>query len=267
MNRAAIFGTGPAGLAAAHAAFLSGYWVTLFSFGVKSELHGCQYLHAEMPELGVSLKSRTVRYQLRGTAAQYRDKVYGDLWAGKVSPQDLQGEHQAWDIRAAYDWLWDVYVDKGTGRATVYEQAVTPQWLDTEMHRLTRNFDKIISTIPLQSICRMGHDFLGNDIWAMGDALDRGQFCPVGAPDETIICNGEDAPAWYRVSRVFGQTTVEWPGARRPPIAETVRVVKPLFTNCNCWPALTRMGRYGAWKKDELVHNVFDNTMELLKNG
>lgn len=265
MNKVAIFGTGPAGLAAAHAAYLSGYWVVLFSYGFKSQLHGCQYLHQFLPELSADIMKTDVRYQLWGTAEDYRDKVYGDLWAGKVSPEDLTGEHEAWDIRAAYDRLWSLYMD-GKGRASHYEQRIDSHWLRNYYDVMCRDFDRIISTIPIKSICTSpaSHTFLGNEVWAIGDSLDKSQLSPVTAPSDTIICNGLESPSWYRASSVFGMATAEWPGNVRPPIPGMARVIKPLYTDCDCWSEIHRMGRYGAWKKGALVHDVFNETMELL---
>jgi hypothetical protein len=263
--KVAILGAGPAGLAAAHAAYLAGAWVHIFSRGEKSRLYGCQYLHAPLPFIEV--EQRTVKYELRGTADEYREKVYGDSWDGKVSPTDLEGEHTAWNLRAAYDQLWDLYV-VNRGRAAFTKTNISPAWVENSPNLFGAGFTHRISTIPAPLICADafgGHGFHSEDIWAVGDAADRGQIAPVTVPPDSIVCNGEEAPSWYRVSNVFDATTVEWPGRTKPPIPYAVRVQKPLGTNCDCWPGLVRMGRYGAWKKDQLTHHVFEQTAELLK--
>jgi hypothetical protein len=262
-KRVAILGAGPAGLAAAHAAYLAGAWVHIFSRGDKSPLYGCQYLHAPLPE--IKAEQRTVSYQLWGTAKEYREKVYGDAWRGEVSVSELAGTHEAWDIRATYDRLWELYVES-RGRAAFSKSNIDARWLDEFIRKYTGFFSHVISTIPAPSICAFmpKHTFFGQDIWAVGEAADRGQVAPVTCPPDSIICNGQEAPAWYRISNVFGATTVEWPSQRKPPIPYVARVSKPLYTDCYCFPGIIRMGRYGAWKKDQLTHHVFEQTTELL---
>lgn len=265
-KRVAILGAGPAGLAAAHAAYLAGAWVHILSRGEKSRLYGCQYLHAPLPEIRV--EQRDVKYELRGTAESYREKVYGDAWKGKVSPDDLEGSHTAWDLRDAYRQLWYLYVAERHGRSQFSVVDITPSWIEEFLEKHGGNYTHIISTVPARLLCADyfgNHSFFGEEIWAVGDAAELGQVSPVTTPPETIICNGEDAPSWYRVSNVFGATTVEWPGRTRPPIPYAVKVTKPLHTDCDCYgEKITRMGRYGAWKKDQLTHHVFRQTLELL---
>ncbi len=84
----------------------------------KSALYGCQYLHAEIP--GLSLRSATVDYELRGTTEDYRRKVYGPESDVRVSPEDLEGTHKAWDIRSAYSQLWTMYVTHGLSGVRVF---------------------------------------------------------------------------------------------------------------------------------------------------
>src|SRR4051794_14558085 len=106
--RIAVLGCGPAGLMAAHAAKVCGADVDIFSRKRKSELFGCQYLHAPIPGM-TDVAPVTVRYMLNGDIEGYRRKVYGDTWDGEVSPEDLLGNHDAWDIRRTYDNLWAKY--------------------------------------------------------------------------------------------------------------------------------------------------------------
>lgn len=264
----AIFGSGPSGLLAAHAAYLSGAMVTIFSKGAKSELHGCQYLHREIPELPIGVPSREVEYRLQGTPQQYREKVYGPQYDGPVSVDSLTGNHYAWDIRTTYDWLWHNYVYQPRGRCVH-----TPIWIKpghvAKTEAILRGFDFVISTIPASALCNSlaSHGFAGEQIWALGQVAwgtDDGLFDAVLIDDDKVICCGEESPSWYRASRVFGVSTVEWPGRRKPPIPGVVKVTKPLGTNCNCFPFIHRMGRYGAWDKTQLTHHVFEKTMELL---
>jgi hypothetical protein len=261
----AVIGAGPSGLAVAHAAYITGYSVHIFSIRKKSDLYGCQYLHAPLSGMPTPV-STVVDYQLQGTAQEYRDKVYGGLWPGEVSPSSLQGRHPAWNLRQAYDWLWDEYVESGN-RGTFWESNIAPDDL-VMFQKDSFSFSHVVSTMPIKSICVKPqiHTFVGNEIWAIGDAPDMHSFSPVTPPPDTIICNGEESPSWYRISKVFDVATAEWPGRIKPPIGNLAKVVKPLYTDCDCWPQVTKLGRYGAWEKGGLVHNVFYDAMELF-NG
>lgn len=247
----AVLGCGPAGLLAAYGAkeAQGRAEVAIFSKARKSEMFGAQYLHDPIP--GLSGDPVTVDYQLRGDVESYRRKVYGPKWDGTVSPDDYAGEHKAWDIREAYDMLWDIYSD--------YINDVD---LDPAGIKRINNmgFHKVINTVPLADLCHQGHTFGAVEITAAGDAPDRG--VDVGSlyscPDNTVVCNGEDSPSWYRMSRIFGHTTIEWPNwVERVPVPSAAKVQKPTFNNCDCWPYMVKAGRYGSWTKGVLSHDAY----------
>jgi hypothetical protein len=242
---------------------MAGADVHVFSKARKSKLYGAQYLHAPIPGIdpGESLK---IDYQLFGTVDGYRQKVYGPDYDGEVSPGSLPPGHPAWDIRATYNYLWDEY------HGVVHEATINPTWLREELPRW--HCDAVFSTIPAMHTCQdLDHGFLYRNIWAMGDAPDIGQFVtkeimlwPHGLEEGQVICNGHDHPAWYRTSLIFGHATIEWPGHIRSQPVGSARVPKPLSTNCNCFPHITRLGRYGKWQKGALVHEVYAEVQECL---
>lgn len=262
-----ILGAGPSALLVAHAAVRAGLVPHIWSkwdngrisLPRKSRIYGCQYLHAEIPDLHVA--ETEVDYKVWGFPETYRDKVYGSEMDGEVSPSYLEGKHQAWDLRAAYDRLWDTYVQR-MGGGTILVRGEFG--VDGSMKEFTEIYPNapIISTIPAQNLCsNSAHEFGGQSIWAMGDAPEAGQGIPAELPDNTVICNGlsvHDGPLWYRGSRVFGYGTLEWPGDSLHP-KEAAKVIKPLSTTCDCWgDRITKMGRYGEWKKGVLTSDVFD---------
>lgn len=269
-----VLGAGPAGLLAAHAAERAGREVSVFSAPgkdgtpQKSELHGCQYLHAYIP--GVTMDGsgprRKVRYLLDGTTDQYRRKVYGEGWDGQVSPDEYgpEQDHYAWDLRKAYDLLWD----RWSRRIAPLE--VTPRM--AEKVAATRG-QVVLCTIPAPSLCLDPgtHKFVSQDVWAMGtrDGLnpDSPSHIPYVAPANTVQCNGQDAPRWYRAATVFGQSTLEWPAGPKPPISGVVAVKKPLSTDCVCHLGLRwhRLGRFGEWRKGVLVHQAYEGAKEFLR--
>lgn len=255
-RRVAILGCGPAGLFATHAFRDAGWDVTIFSKKRRSEMFGAQYLHKPIP--GLPEITETVSYRLLGSPEQYALKVYGGaVPPGEVSPSLLIGEHQVWDIRAAYYAAWERY-----------ESLVINLELDAhEIPHLLSGFDHVMSSIPRQQICTAGHDFFGERIWAIGDAPERGVSCPVDVGGFTVICNGESHPAWYRASNVFGYRTAEWPGDSKPPIQDVAPVIKPIKTNCDCWEGkhFSFVGRFGIWKKGILSHQAYETAKEIVE--
>ncbi len=245
-----VFGCGPAGLISAHAVRMlePEAQITILSRKVKSPLYGAQYLHQPIPGMP-EVPHTVVEYRLQGDADGYRQKVYGRLWDGKVSPEDLIGRHDAWDIRAAYDWLWGEYGD------LIEHQEVEP-WMFTMALDAS---DLVISSIPRPVTCMRGHTFGATQIKAAGEAPEIGIRLPYSCPESMVICNGDDNPSWYRLSRVFGRTTVEWPDAvGRLPIGSAATVQKPTYHNCDCWPEVLHVGRYGRWEKGVLSHNAYN---------
>jgi hypothetical protein len=110
--------------------------------------------------------------------------------------------------------------------------------------------DLIVSTIPAQALCQStAHTFASYTIYANGSTEADGY------PENSVTCDGTPDRDWYRVSNVFRHRTTEW---SHKPARNTgaVPVVKPLWTDCNCHPWVLRAGRYGAWEKARLVHEV-----------
>lgn len=257
----AVLGCGPAGLMAAHAVAQSGVEPVIYSRKQKSPLYGAQYLHAPIPGVTDRDDAVTVEYLTRGTPEDYRRKVYGRTWDGTVSPEDLSEMHTAWDIRSTYEALWDEYsrlvvnVDIDPGGVRII--------LDNPDHSM------VVNTIPLVHLCHAGHTFMSQTVWAAGDAPDLG--IDIGkmfhCPPNTVICNGEETPSWYRISNIFGHTTVEWPDNSKPPVSTVSRVLKPTSHDCSCWPQLFNVGRYGSWTKGVLSHSAYFKTLERIEHG
>jgi hypothetical protein len=217
-------------------------------------MFGAQYLHSPIPGVAAG-DFEIISYQLRGTVEDYRRKVYGPLYDGAVSPGSLPAGHQAWDIRKTYDTLWQVY------KGWIHHADVNHEWLFNN----TEKFDMVFSTIPAPALCRdQRHHFEYQGIWAFGDAPARGQKVYLAINEGDVICNGKPSPSWYRASRIFGHTTLEWSMQGPVPRQHVSEVRKPLWTDCTCWPGITRLGRYGKWQKGVLVHHVYPEVIECL---
>lgn len=259
-RRVAILGCGPAGLFAAHAFAELGWTISIFSKKRRSEMFGAQYLHMPIPGLSLA-PPQTVTYKIMGTEQQYADKVYGGkLSARQVSPAYLNGEQRAWDIREAYYRGWEYYAS-----------LITSMAIDSSsIHSLMQSFDMVVSSIPAREICgdmTGKHEFYSEDVWAVGDAPERGIFCPISVPPWEVHCNGEENPRWYRASNVFGYKTCEWPGEKAPPVQDIAKVIKPISSSCDCWGGknLLRVGRYGTWRKGVLSHEAYYEIKKGLK--
>jgi hypothetical protein len=251
-----VFGCGPTGLMAVHAAKLAGATrVNVVSKKRKSHLYGAQYLHAPIPGMTESAPV-VLRYALRGTVEGYRDKVYGGNSRVEVSPEALTTEHDAWDIRRTYDNLWNAY------EALVIDCEVGPLMVKEAVE----DFDLVINTIPRPSLCTSdAHTFQAEYVWALGDAPDRGQFVPMrrASHNNTVLCSGEPDVAWYRLARVFDHCTVEYPHLNKPPFEEVAEVTKPLSHNCDCHSDdVLHVGRYGKWQKGVLTTDAFTEVMD-----
>lgn len=260
-----VLGAGPAGLLAAHAATTKGYQVKVFSkpdFSgqvAKSELFGCQYLHSAIPGV-TGAKGEVVQYKLEGPVDGYRRKVYGDNWNGPVSPDEYgpEEEHYAWDLRTAYDLLFDVYCN-----------LMRPIELSPASMNNLRQDAYVLNTIPAPALCRdvENHKFVSQQVYAMGTTTPSVYDCiPVQVPSMTVVCNGHRDTGWYRAASVFGYSTAEWPGGKRPPLHGIAAVSKPLSTDCTCWlnERTLRVGRFGKWEKGVLVHTAYFDTLKWL---
>lgn len=273
-HSAIILGAGPAGLLAAHAAERRGWEVQVITMPdlagnpKKSELHGCQYLHAYIPNAGIPASGKSVGYNLVGTSDGYRRKVYGSNWSGEVSPDEYgpERDHQAWDLRKVYDELWSRWEPR------INCVNLSPSLVQAMNGKRSGLTGVIFSTIPADRLCLRPaeHKFLTQDVWAMGSTRDdfaTQRTLPYYAPENTVQCNGSDGTAWYRAATVFGASTIEWPAGRKPPINGIVPVRKPLSTDCDCHVSASnryvRLGRYGKWQKGVLVHTAYEEMMDL----
>jgi hypothetical protein len=259
-NKAAVLGCGPAGLFAAWGLTNRGYAVTIFSKARQSEMYGAQYLHAPVPGLTPATEEPVdLQYKLEGTAAEYREKVYGSIPV-KVSPEALKMHHQAWDIRAAYDAAWALYGEM------VIDTLITPEWMTSGV---LDEFGTVVSSVPLPTLCEAkdAHEFHAARIWAMGDAPRRGQYAPYRPPVSTVECDGTRDRGWYRASNIHGHVTVEWPYAKKPPLPGIAEVIKPIYSTCDCYMRkpwrFVKVGRYGVWSKGVLSHQAYTTASTL----
>jgi hypothetical protein len=262
----AILGSGPSGLLAAHALA----WgcnvhpddIAIYSKGDKSSLFGCQYLHEPIPGMDL-IGPVDVKYRLEGSPEMYWKKVYGEGRRHPISPEDLEDNHQAWDIRDMYNQLWEIW------KYHVIVGVVIDGMSDSA-ESILNGHDFIISTIPKTAWCvNDKHSFNSTEIWATGDAPELNLHVPFrNAENNSVMCNSLVDVGWYRSSRVFNYSTVEWPGRRKPPVRNVAKVLKPISNDCDCFAdRLHFFGRYGKWQKGILAHQVYHEVIDAYKGS
>lgn len=258
--KVAVLGAGTDGLIAAHACQQAGVSPQVYSRKVKTKVGGAQYLDRAIPGLNRPDKPETIIHHLvRGDEFAYRRKVYSahpslteiseraDVYNGMREP--------AWSLRRAYNELW--------GR---WESQVLDNEIDVRfVAKLLDGHDLVFSTVPLMSICshRSGayHNF----------HLRQSLIAPVMLEklvSDTVVWDGTRTSAWFRTSLVFGEVATEWPaGAPVPTLDKLMKVTMPIASDCNCWPSVVRLGRYGAWSRKEDTSEVFTRVISTLEGA
>lgn len=253
--RVVIFGCGPAGLVAAHAAALAGHEIRIASKGaVMSEPGGAQYLHAPIDGLSASLSPEDKITVLKsGTAEGYAMKVYGDPYH-PVS-WDRYERHEsvsAWDLRAAYRRAVDLY---GDGVEDVDIDAMNWQ-------EVADGADLVVSTIPRPVLCQ----YPELHMFEYGRIRTESTPTATGAGGWYIHYNGAPEDGWYRRSAIFGWAATEW-HADEPGSPGSKIIRKPTRHTCDCnnvrW--LLQTGRYGRWSKNILIDDVWDEVRRAMQ--
>lgn len=270
--KVAILGCGPTGLLAAHACATEGIEFAVFSKKRKSHLFGSQYLHEPIPGITPEWdKGTPVKYIVKGSPEEYRRKTHGKWWDGVAAPEEFESDHTAWDIRRAYDTLWQRY-GRDVNDYSIPDSKYAASLVSTDLS-LDVLYDLVISTVPRTIWKIPGEEFIFSEGWALGDAPEEGRFCPFTTEnDNEIVCNGTSEVSYTRLSRVFGYTTIEWPHhAAKPPVTGVSKVVKPLqyrpSGQRNPTSEWLHVGRYGAWGKGIVVTDAWHSVLAKLKEG
>lgn len=256
-----VFGGGPSGLMAAWAATQAGYAVDAIldaqARPPDGTTSGVYYLHAACD---LPIPSQEVWVTSSGTKQQYAQKVYGDPKAPCSFPATPHSV-TAHDGMAAMRYLWHTFRGK-VERARV-------EHLDHMAHLAHGKL--AINTIPLNVLT--GVDYLHSTAYCLVLETDaEGAF---------VHYAGAPGLPYYRHSVVFGTEAYEYPAdkaervlweeqRRRFAWAHPVVKVEP---DRRAMDAIVRMppnimftGRYGAWSKRTLTHNVYYDTRKWLES-
>lgn len=260
--RVAVLGCGPAGLLAAHAVVQAGMTPTIFSRKLKSEIGGAQYLHREIP--GVEAGDPfDIHYIYWGHEHVYADKVYGPGMPHRSTSWKKHNRvSQAWSMQQAYEHLWFMY------QSCIVETEISYEWAwQLAYHKA---FSEILSTVPLPLITRRPQRFDFKRAYVVITPSLSWLDEELDLPKHFILYNGLREWNWYRASRINGYEGTEWPGMVDEPKngAKSLVISKPVGHNVppeESIPSIYKIGRYGKWKKGELVTNAYHDAVACLK--
>lgn len=249
-----VLGCGPAGMLAAHAAIQNHNFVTIISDRTEpSRIGGAQFLHRAIPGITSDDPDGVVEFKRMGDDRGYAEKVYGHPEAATSWWSYDEGEHPVWSMQDAYDKLWDLYGN------LVVEQSVTWDLVPTIPG------DIVVSCIPAPVVCPhrdvVGEPtclFTSQDVWIN---QVEGKFIE----PMTIIYSGHPEQPWYRASNIFDNASFEY--SFDPAPRSAVKIKKPLVTDCPGPERIKfyRLGRYGQWQKDRLIHHAYEGALGVTK--
>jgi hypothetical protein len=217
----------------------------------KSNIYGAQYLHKPIPGLSSQRPDGRIRTIRSGHRAVYAERVYGNgqhvtSWT-KVHPSAA-----AWDLRETYDRAWEKF------QGSIADFQLGPN----DIPELTAEFDLVISTIPLWSICRDPGRHLFNSVSILVKKDVQVTGVNLREPN-WVIYNGTREHDWYRASKIFGHTSIEARSHPRLLIQKGWESgFKVVDTNCDCHPNIVRAGRMGLWTRGVLTHHAFETAVE-----
>jgi hypothetical protein len=248
----AILGCGPAGLLAAHAVHsaLPASRVRIFAPGARpSPVPGGVYVHRAIPGLTSEHPDGFVTFHKLGTAEGYAAKVYGDRNIPTSWRKFREGPAPAWHLAPMYQRLWSKWKDN------ILDVEITPD----EIGSLTRTYDLVVCSAPGYVACERGHDFPSLPVWMEEDAPD-------GVKHNMMIYSGSPYEKWFRSSDIFGIRTTEY--REQPPHLDPIELkhgIKVMATDCDCFPSVLRVGRWGEWRPGVLLHHAYEKTLGLME--
>lgn len=265
--KVAVIGCGPAGLAAAHAAYGLGAKVTIFSPGIKSPQRGPLILQRPIPGISTDHPDGYIRQiVIGGSILDYRYKLYGDININLGRDHMLKKGYHCWNHIKAYDDLWTRYMNIARGLTTRVDGMVTVgQIIDMEYA-----FDLVVNTAPLIDLCRkipdhadQGKSVTMHEFRFQPVQVTMGHSYPDQPPDTTVF-NAGDKFTWVRSAWLLGNSCTEWLPGEAPRDLNPITIRKPIGHNCNCYPTVLGTGRFGAWRNEVWVDTAYYDTRDAI---
>lgn len=262
-----VLGAGPAGLLSCHAAASHGVQADIITMSGKSPIRGAQYIDRPIQNLCMPSDASPITFRMAGSSDEYSRKVYGEVrkdvsWHRYCGQEGTGTVAPGWSMNYYYSKLWSAYSWRiVTGKVDL-----------TELSQLSVKYDVVISTVPLNQW--FPEACLWQEVWIKSEPLSIGEI----DEDNVIVYSGDEEDPWYRMSTLFGWRSYEY-GSMEAAVEGgmddiVVRVSKPLgladwFSTEEYLPSnVLCVGRYGSFRKKELVGDAFDTVyaaMEALK--
>lgn len=264
MAEVVIFGAGPSGLMAAHAAETAGHEVVkLYDANPKppdGTTAGVFYLHAPC---GLNVASQMVKVAAEGERREYARRMYGDPQA-KCNWPTQPYVTEAWDGMIAVNMLWWRYQDR-TEHALIRMQDIRIL-AKSEPRRI------FINTVPLNFLMETELPYaLSQILTTCGkDIATAPHMIYMGIPGVEIT----------RRSFLFGRYAMEAPmdvdWSHHEGTEWQRHVVKKVISDREAdkfvaeheqrFPNLFFTGRYGRWDKTMLTHKVYEHVLGRLSS-
>lgn len=260
-----ILGSGPSGMMAAHAVYDSGYTAEIYDKDPdQSRRNSGVFVLHDNCNLGLDpIEIRQFIIGAVGISEEhiseiYTSKVYGDTnLPKKVSVLSALKNPSiiGYDANIAVQRLWDLYSSRVV-KAHI-DKGLLNSFLSNDLY--------VISTIPAYQLLDINvTEFTYKRVCVKVSEAPKGE-----AP--FILYNINRHMNWYRCSAISGVFTKEYNHGEiiiSPNNSSSIRDVKKVvgngFTHPNKRVLLT--GRYGAWNKSILTHNVYYQVLEWIKN-
>lgn len=249
-----VIGCGPAGLAAAHAAVGLGAEVEVIAPKEKTPQRGPLLIQRPIPGINTSHPDATIHQRvIGGSILDYRYKLYGDINIA-INGNILEPQYHAWNHFKTYERLWAMY------SGLIIDRRVTPG----ELLLMQDSVELVVSTASAKDMCYRNqilsyhHTKVGQHNFRYAPVRVTPECSYPDQPDNTIIFNAGNTEQWVRSSRIFGNEVTEWPAELAPERARLI--LKPISTDCDCFPRVLRTGRFGKWKNETWVDTAYWDT-------
>jgi len=267
-----VLGSGIAGLLASKALDDCGYDFDIYTDAIMCEMKtlGLHYLH---DSCGLNLRHEYIYNLVIGDDGymplhdQYCKKVFGELNITRFTNSlvNLPAYNRIYDIKKAFEMLFDSYVDK----------MKTMDVIRDNIKILRNEYDLIISTIPLHYItgvykCDYEEVYIRNKMpWEAPIDMIR-EFCY----KNYVVYNIDKNIDWYRLSVVDHMPTAEYAGGHNfyeLLDAKDIKITKKVISSGVDTKMFLRRnrifltGRWGAWDRAQLAHDTYYNVLNILK--
>jgi len=248
----AIFGSGVSGLFAYWACEQRGFEdkeITFYSNKIEKPFAlGFQYLHEKC---GLDLKNYLLReeilqktFPLKISSLMYSLKVYGNIntynSVSKLLTRTIATSNNIYNLNDAIEILWNKYKDK---------IIVSNQIKDIRNLIEVRNdFDIIFSTIPLNLLFPAEY-FEYSTSYVMS--------CPIDNPTNCVYYDVSLGSSVFRLGVLFNNFFVESTEKLRYGDFVPIKKVVTFTGDMKLPENINLIGRYGAWDKAILAHNVY----------